>query len=91
MRAVKGNKEYTIDDTQKKAYQDRGFDILDETGTTIAYGRGKTVPYSEHIALQEENEKLRKQVAEILGGDASIQESGEAVQPPKKARKREGA
>ena len=41
MRAVKGNKEYTIDDTQKKAYQDRGFDILDETGTTIAYGRGK--------------------------------------------------
>ena len=54
MRAVKGNKEYTIDDTQKKAYQDRGFDILDETGTTIAYGRGKTVPRSEERRVGKE-------------------------------------
>ena len=28
MRAVKGNREYTIDETQKKGYQDSGFDIL---------------------------------------------------------------
>lgn len=91
MRAVKGNKEYTIDDTQKKAYQDRGFDILDETGKAIAYGRGKTVPYSEHIAMQEENEKLRKQVAEILGGEVSGHEDGETVQPPKETRKKKDA
>ena len=32
MRAVKGNKEYTIDETQKKGYQDSGFDILDDDG-----------------------------------------------------------
>lgn len=91
MRAVKGNKEYTIDDTQKKAYQDRGFDILDETGKTIAYGRGKTVPYSEHIALREENEKLKKQVEEMIAGEASCGEDREAVQPPKGAGKRKGA
>ena len=28
MRAVKGNKEYTIDESQQKSYQDAGFDIV---------------------------------------------------------------
>ena len=32
MRAVKNNKEYSIDESQKKAYQDAGFDIYDEDG-----------------------------------------------------------
>ena len=45
MRATKGNKEYTIDEMQKKFYQDSGFDILNDDGEVIAYGRGKTVPY----------------------------------------------
>lgn len=36
MRAVKGNREYTIDETQQKGYQDMGFDILDEDGKVIA-------------------------------------------------------
>ena len=41
MKAIKGNKEYTIDDTQKKFYQDSGFDIIGDTGEVVAYGRGK--------------------------------------------------
>lgn len=58
MRAVKGNKEYTIDESQTKFYQDSGFDIV-EDGKIIAYGRGKTVPYGEYVALKEENEALK--------------------------------
>ena len=41
MKAVKGNKVYTIDEMQKNFYTDSGFDILDDEGRVIAYGRGK--------------------------------------------------
>ncbi len=30
MKAVRGNKEYTISKAQEKAYQDAGYDILDD-------------------------------------------------------------
>ena len=60
MRATKGNREYVIDESQKKHYQDAGYDILDENGTVVAYGRGKTVPYDEHIALKAELEAAQK-------------------------------
>lgn len=59
MRAVKGNKEYTIDEMQKKGYQDSGFDILDDDGNVVAYGRGKTVPYEEHMKAVKEVERLQ--------------------------------
>lgn len=59
MRAVKGNKEYTIDDAQQKFYQDSGFDILDDDGSVIAYGRGKTVPYETYAALKAELDELK--------------------------------
>lgn len=59
MRAVKGNREYTIDETQKKGYQDSGFDILGDDGTVIGYGRGKTVPYEEYAAVKKELDELK--------------------------------
>lgn len=64
MRAVKGNREYTIDESQQKFYQDGGFDILGDNGETIAYGRGKTVPYDEHVKAVKEIERLRELAAE---------------------------
>lgn len=65
MKAVKGNKEYDIVDTQKNGYQAAGFDIKNDDGETIAYGKGKTVPYDEHLRLVKENETLRARVAEL--------------------------
>ena len=77
MKAVKGNKVYTIDEKQKKAYVEAGFDIKDDAGKVIAYGRGKTVPYADYAALQEankklqeENETLRAHLAELTEGKA---------------------
>lgn len=67
MRAVKGNREYTIDETQQKGYQDMGFDILDEDGKVVAYGRGKTVPYDDHVRALHEIEKLCEKIAELEG------------------------
>lgn len=64
MRAVKGNKEYMIDESQQKGYQDMGFDILNDDGVVIAYGRGKTVLYDEHMKAVKEIEKLQELAAE---------------------------
>ena len=88
MRAVKGNREYTIDETQKKGYQDSGFDILDDTGTVIAYGRGKTVPYDEYMQAVKEIERLRtlsnERYAETEALKAEIAEL-KAVSPGQKS------
>lgn len=58
MKAVKENREYTIDESQQKHYQDAGFDIL-EDGNIIAHGRGKTVPYGDYAALAAELESVK--------------------------------
>lgn len=80
MRAVKNNKEYIIDEKQKKSYQDAGFDIYNDDGKMIAYGKGKTVPYGDYAALaervktaEEENEILKDKVVELEAA-ASAQE-----------------
>lgn len=65
MRAVKGNKEYTIEESQQKGYQDMGFDILDDDGKVIAYGRGKTVSYEEYMKVVREAEALRTKIAQL--------------------------
>ena len=65
MKAVKGNKEYDIVDAQKNGYQAAGFDIENDDGETIAYGKGKTVPYDEYLRLVKENEALHTRIAEL--------------------------
>ncbi|PWJ27984.1 hypothetical protein A8806_110159 [Faecalicatena orotica] len=79
MKAVKGNKEYTIDETQKKQYQDAGFDIMGD-GEVIAYGRGKTVPYDDHMKAVKEIERLREMIAEL-------REAGKETEPPSEPEK----
>lgn len=79
MKAVKGNKEYTIDESQQKGYQDSGFDILDDDGNVIAYGRGKTVPFSDYIKAVKEIEQLHRRIAELEAEKESPKE------PEKKA------
>ncbi len=63
MKAVKGNKVYTITESEKKAYQDAGYDIFDDKGNVEAYGRGKTVSYEQYVELEKENTSLKKKVA----------------------------
>lgn len=65
MRAIKGNKEYTIDEGAAKAYRAEGYDILGDDGKIIAYGHGKTVPYAQYMELKAENEALLKEIEEL--------------------------
>ena len=75
MKATKGNKVYTIDETQKAMYQAQGYDIVDDDGTLLEYGAGKSVSYEEYKALEEkaiklekDNKKLKEEVKELKKG-----------------------
>lgn len=60
MKAVKGNKVYSVEtEKEKKYYKDRGFDIQDDNGEVIEYGKGKTVPYEQYKKLMDELERLK--------------------------------
>ncbi len=64
MKAIKANKEYSITEQEKERYQKEGFDILDETGKVIAYGKGRTVPYERYMKVVEELDALKKKKTE---------------------------
>lgn len=85
MKAVKGNKEYSISENQQKFYQDNGYDIKDSNGSTVAYGKGKTVPYGEYMALIEENELLHKKIAEM---QEALEKTGKAEEAVKAEEKK---
>lgn len=87
MKAAKGNKEYIIDESQQKAYQDQGFDILDDDGEVIAYGRGKTVPYGVYMALKKELEELRAIIAVQEETEGEVQEDIREENPEKEAKR----
>lgn len=59
MTAEKGNKVYTIDESTKQQYLNDGFDVKDDSGNVIAYGKGKTVPYEQYEAVLNERNALR--------------------------------
>ncbi len=59
MRAVKGNRVYTISEREKPSYISRGFDITGDNGKVIAYGKGKSVSYDEYAKIKTELEKLQ--------------------------------
>ncbi|WP_195989920.1 hypothetical protein [Clostridium sp. D53t1_180928_C8] len=75
MKATKGNKVYTIDETQKAMYQAQGYDITDDVGNIMEYGAGKSVSYEEYKTLEEkalklekENKKLKEENKELKKG-----------------------
>lgn len=77
MKAIKANKVYSIDESQKKHYIAQGFDIQDDEGNTIAYGQGKTVPYEKYAELETAHMELMAAYEKVAGdglSDMSIEE-----------------
>jgi hypothetical protein len=60
MKAVKENRVYTIPETEQDYYNAKGFDIMDDNGEVIAYGRGKTVSYEEYARVVKELKELKE-------------------------------
>lgn len=65
MKAIKDNRVYTIDETQRKSYASQGFDIIGDDGNVIEHAAGKTVPYAEYAALLSENEQLKAEITTL--------------------------
>lgn len=59
MKAVKANKEYTIAEQEQERYIAEGYDIADNEGNIIAYGKGKTVPYEKYKEVLDELNRLK--------------------------------
>lgn len=64
LKAVKGNREYTVDEVSAKSYVKEGFDIYDG-GKKIKSGKGKSVPQDEYDKLKEELEEMKKAACAI--------------------------
>jgi hypothetical protein len=62
VKAIKDNKEYTVTNESKQHYIDTGFDIVDENGEIIEYGRGKMVSLEEHNQALERIKELEAQL-----------------------------
>ena len=79
MLAVKGNIEYTIEETEKNVYINNGFDIYKD-GEKIADGQGKKVSFAEHKKVKDELEKLKaKGTKEIEDLKAEIATKDEEI------------
>ena len=65
MKAVKENKEYTIEESQQGFYLAQGFDIYGDDGELLETAHGKTVPYDEYAALQAKLEELEAELQKV--------------------------
>lgn len=83
MKAVKGNKEYTIAETQKEQYVRDGFDIVDDAGKVLQTGAGKSVPFAQYQSALDEKAELEKQVQTLTAAaeeNARLKEQIKALQ-----------
>lgn len=81
MIAVKGNRQYTIVESEIGRFYDDGFDIKDDKGVIIKHGKGKTIPYTKYMELEAENKALK---AEIAALKAPAKAKDDQKEPPKK-------
>ena len=79
MRAVKENKEYFIDDSQKGFYLTQGFDIYGDDGELLEAAPGKTVSYDEYAALQAKLEELEVELQKAQTQGKGKNKGAEAV------------
>lgn len=98
MKAEKGNKEYNISSEETARYQAMGYDIKDESGNIIAYGKGKTVPYGTYKQLEKELAELKKSMEDTGGQEVSDKQKesaeditqAESAEDTKKSAKKKG-
>lgn len=60
MRAIKANKQYVISEFEKNRYIAEGYDITDDDGNIIDYGKGKSVAYEKYKEVLDELNALKE-------------------------------
>lgn len=80
--AVKGNKQLKIEEAEKGAYLNLGYDIAEQQGNKLEitdHAPSKTVLWAVHQKVLQENAELQKQVA-ISGTGSAEAVDGMKVQ-----------
>lgn len=82
MKAIKGNKVYTITESEQALYKQQGYDIANDEGKVIAYGAGRSVSFEEYLKLKEEldlvkqeNQKLKDENKKLKAGNKEVKKS----------------
>lgn len=82
MKAIKENKVYTINETEKSYYISQGYDIVNDDGEIESYGAGKSVSYEEYRKvkdkldlLETENEKLKEENKKLKAENKELKKS----------------
>ncbi len=88
MKAIKANKEYVVTEVNKAFYVKQGFDIIDDNGNLVAYGKGKTVPYDDHMQAVKEVERLQKLCSDLQEERSGLQKELEMLKAEKKPASR---
>lgn len=63
LKAVKGNKVYKIDETEKRKFLAQGYDICGEDGKIVEHSTKSTVPYSQYAELEKKCKKLEAELS----------------------------
>lgn len=85
LKAIKGNKVYKIEETEKKKYLAQGYDIHDEEGKIIEHSTKSTVPYAKYSELEALNKKLEAELEKLKKNNPP--DDGEAFQEDEKTAK----
>lgn len=84
--AEKDNKVYVINETEKDYYLKRGFNVVDESGETIEYGKGNEQAIAAE--LKAENEKLKAENEELKKAIETSEGTAEAPEEEKNTSKK---
>lgn len=75
MKAVKDNKVYTVDETNKKDYLAMGYDIYDDKGNVVERSPSSTVSRKEYDTLLAKYEALKAD--KLAAEEAAPEQSAE--------------
>lgn len=61
MLAIKDNKEYNVNEVDKKRYLEDGYDIYNEKGEVVEYSPKKMIRFVDHLKkIEVLNEKIKE-------------------------------
>jgi hypothetical protein len=90
MKALKDNKEYTINDEQKQRYLEEGYDVYSNDGNLLEYSPKKKIEYSKYAALEKENKSLKEENVKLKkAADPKVLEDNKALKDKLKAVEKE--
>ena len=84
MLAIKNNKEYTVNEIDKKRYLEDGFDIYNEKGEVVEYSPKKMIRFVDHL---KKIEVLNGKIEELEETNKKLEETNKKLEKELKEKK----